>query len=72
MGRVKEILMQQQEMMFEMELGYEQWISENFTEPTEDELHLMERDLNRSLAVKNQMIPQYSANRPDYQPLLGA
>jgi hypothetical protein len=72
MGRVKEMFMKEQEMMFEMELGYEQWLRNNFTQPTGDELHLMERDSCKSLAVENQMIAQYSANRPDYQPYIGA
>lgn len=68
MGRVKEMFMKEQELMFEMELGYEQWLSENFTEPTEEELYLMERDLKQSLAVENQIIAQSPSNRPDYQP----
>lgn len=72
MGRVKEMFMKEQELMFEMELGYEQWLSENFIEPTEEELCLMERDLNRSLSLKNQIIAQSPINRPDYQPYLGA
>ena len=72
MGRVKEMFTKEQELMFEMELGYEQWLSVNVTEPTGDEISLMERDLNKSLAVENKMIAHYSANRPDYQSYLGA
>jgi hypothetical protein len=72
MGRVKEMLMKQQDMIFEMELSYVQWSSDNFIEPTEAELSLMERDLNRSLAVENLMITQSPMIRPDYQPYIGA
>lgn len=66
MGRVKEDLMKQQEEEFELELSYQEWLSNNTQEPTEAEVYDMERDYN------NRVMNLLSFNNSDYNPLKGA
>lgn len=53
-------------------IGYEKWLRESFNEPSVEELDEMERDLCRSLTVKNRIVTLKPLNNIDYQPTIGA
>lgn len=44
--------MQQQEQKFEQDLNYEEWLRDNFKEPTSDELDNMEKVFCKSFILK--------------------
>lgn len=56
----------------EFEISYRKWLMETFSEPSVEELDEMERDLNRSLTVKNRIVTLKPLNNPFYQPYQGA
>lgn len=56
----------------EFEISYRKWLMETFSEPSVEELDEMERDLNRSLTVKNRIVTIKPLNNPFYQPYQGA
>lgn len=70
--KVKDALMRQQEMMFEMELSYREWLRDNFTEPSEEEINDMERDFYKSLTAGNKIISCRPLNNQNYDPIIGA
>lgn len=70
--KVKDALMRQQEMMFEMELSYREWLRDNFTEPSEEEINDMERDFYKSLTAGNKIISCRPLNNENYNPIIGA
>lgn len=70
--KIKDMLMQQQEMMFEIELSYGEWLKNNFTEPSEEEINEMERDFCKSHYRSNSIIPFRSLNNENYNPIIGA
>ena len=68
MSKVKEHYMQEQENEFELELSYQEWLIDNFQEPSEREINEMEEDFNKSSAVKNRIITNRALNNTDYSP----
>jgi len=69
--RVKEAYYRGLENDFELELGYMEWLRDNFSEPSEDELNGMEEDSLKSSTEKNHIITHYSlipANNIDFFP----
>lgn len=56
----------------EFEISYMKWLMEAFSEPSVEELDEMERDLNRSLTVKNRIVTLKPLNNLYYQPYQGA
>jgi len=73
MSKIKEHLMLQQEREFELDLSYAEWLRDNVTEPTEEELNKMEQDLsNKPHFVRNQIITQQHLNNINYTPKQGA
>ena len=70
--KVKEFHYQQLENDFELDLRYQEWLMENYSEPSEDELNEMEEDFLKSSTVKDQIIAQTPVNNKYYNPLKGA
>ena len=71
MSKVKQMHMKQLEDEFELELSYKEWLRDNFSEPSEDELNGMEEDSLKSSTEKNHIITHYSlipANNIDFFP----
>ncbi len=67
MGKVKDKLTQQQDKEFELDLGYEEWLKDNFKEPREDEINRMERRLDKPFFLSTKPL-----NNETYNPLKGA
>ena len=69
--RVKEAYYRGLENDFELELGYMEWLRDNFSEPNEDELNEMEKDFTKPSTTSNHIITHYSlipANNIDFFP----
>ena len=69
MGKVSEYYLQQQEQKFALDLSYAEWLRDNQSEPSEEELHEMEEDFYKSSAVKNRIVTHKSLNNKHYQPI---
>jgi len=72
MGKVKDKLIQQQDKEFELDLSYQEWLRDNFNQPSEDEINMMEQDCNKSNPINNQIIATKPLNNQTYNPLKGA
>ena len=70
--KYKEFYYKQLEDDFELDLSYQEWLMDNFSEPSEAELDEMEEDFNKSSAVKNRIIAQKPLNNYNYEPKQGA
>ena len=70
--KYKEFHYQQLEDDFELDLSYQEWLMDNYSEPSEAELDEMEEDFNKSSAVKNRIIAQKPLNNYNYEPKQGA
>lgn len=70
MSKITNTYLQNQDLYFE--ISYTKWLQEAFSEPSVEELNEMERDLNRSLTVKNRIVTLKPLNNPYYQPYQGA
>ena len=70
MSRLSEKYLQELEDDFIFELGYQEWLRENMSEPTEYELDEMEQDYlqKQSHFTSNRIITHKSLNNPNYQP----
>ena len=67
MSKVKEHYMQIQQQEFELELSYQEWLMNNTTEPSGDELNEMEHDfLTKPHYDKNRIITHRPLNNTDY------
>lgn len=68
--KVKEFYYKQLEDDFIQNLEYEEYLRDNFSEPTEAEINEMEEDLLRKSSTgKNRIIPNQPLNNIDYYPL---
>jgi len=72
MGKVKEKFTQENIKEFELNLSYQEWLRDNFHEPSEDEINMMEQDYNKSNPINNQIIVTKPLNNKTYNPLKGA
>jgi hypothetical protein len=73
MGKVKSQMMIEEEQEFELELSYQEWLRDNTSEPSENELNEMEQDfLQKPHFVSNQIITHRPLNNPNYNPKIGA
>lgn len=73
MSKIKEHLMLLQEQEFELELSYQEWLRDNFSEPSEKELDEMEQDFKlKPHFVSNRIITQQHLNNINYTPKQGA
>lgn len=70
--KVKELFIRQLEDEFELELSYQEWLRDNFSEPDENELNEMNKDLNKPSFVSNQIIAHKPLNKTNYNPKYGA
>ena len=72
MSKVKEHYMQIQQQEFELELSYQEWLMNNTTEPSGDELDEMEHDfLQKPHYDKNRIITHSPLNNTNYNPMEG-
>ena len=69
MSRVKENYLQQQEQEAAIDLSYEEWLRDNFKQPSEVELDMMEEDLKKSSCLCNRIVPHKPLNNPTYNPI---
>ena len=72
MSKVKEAYVKQLEDDFELELSYQEWLRDNFSEPDESEINEMEHDFKKPYYLKNHIIPTRSLNNPNYDPIYSA
>ena len=70
--KVKDKYLQEKETEFELDLSYEEYLRENYSEPTGKELDEMEEDSKKSSTGKNHIIVLQSLNNLDYNPKYGA
>ena len=70
--KVKEFHYQQLENDFELDLSYQEWLMDNYSEPSEAELDEMEEDYQKSSSGSNQIIAQKPLNNYNYEPKQGA
>ena len=64
--KINALSIQQQEYKFEQDLNYEEWLKDNNSEPTSNELN----DMEKSTILKRSF--HHPINSLDYQPLKGA
>ena len=68
MSKMKENLMKQQEEEFELELSYQEWLRDNFSEPSEYELNKMEQDfLQKPHYLSSRIITHKALNNTNYK-----
>ena len=72
MSKVKEKFTQENIKEFELNLSYQEWLRDNFNQPSEDEINMMEQDCNKSNCINNQIIVTKPLNNEAYNPLKGA
>jgi len=73
MSKVKEAYVKQLENDFELELSYQEWLRDNFSQPDESEVNEMEHDyFKQPYYRKNRIIPTRSLNNPNYDPIHSA
>jgi len=65
--KVKEHYIQEQQREFELDLSYAEWLRDNFSEPSEVELDLMEEDFLQSSSADNQIIAHKPLNNFNYE-----
>jgi len=70
--KVKEFHYQQIEDDFELDLSYQEWLRDNFSEPSEVELDEMEEEFRNSSTEQNRIIAQKPLNNYNYEPKQGA
>jgi len=67
MNKIKDGLMKQQEEEFELELSYQEWLRDNFSEPSECELNKMEQDfLQKPHYLSSRIITHKALNNTFY------
>ena len=70
MSKMSENHMQIQQQEFELELSYQEWLMENTTELSGDELDEMEHDfLTKPYYDKNRIITHSPLNNTNYNPM---
>ena len=73
MSKVKEAYVKQLEDDFELDLNYQEWLRDNFSEPDGSELNEMEHDyIKKPYYRKNRIITHRSLNNPNYNPIHSA
>lgn len=68
MPKLSEHYLQVQEQEFELELSYQEWLRDNVTEPSEDELNEMEEEFSNSSTLSNRIITHKPLNNKHYYP----
>ena len=69
MSKVKEAYVKQLEDDFELELNYQEWLRDNFSEPEDLELNEMEHDyIKQPYYRKNRIIATKPLNNHHYNP----
>lgn len=66
MPKLSEHYLQVQEQEFELELSYQEWLRDNVTEPSEDELNEMEEEFSNSSTLSNRIITHKPLNNKHY------
>ena len=66
--KVKEFHYKQLENDFELDLSYQEWLMEHFTEPSEAEIDEMEKSFKKPSTVDNRIITHKPSNNQDYDP----
>ena len=70
--KVKEFYMKQIQDDFELDLSYQEWLMENYSEPSENELDEMEEEFRNSSTEQNRIIAHKPLNNYNYKPKQGA
>ena len=70
--KFKEFYYRTMEDEFEYLLSYEEYLRDNYSEPSEVELDEMEEEFRNSSALKNRIIAQKPLNNYNYEPKQGA
>ena len=68
MSKVKEAYVKQLENDFELELSYQEWLRDNFSEPDGTELDEMNEDFKKPSLGKNRIITIKPLNNHNYNP----
>ena len=66
--KVKEFYYQQLDDQFELDLGYEEWLRDNYSDPIESEIMDMARENLSHETFIELMWHCFAANRVDYNP----
>jgi hypothetical protein len=71
--KMKDKLLQDQQLEFELELAYREWLRDNFSQPSESEVNEMEQDyLKQPYYRANHILSERALNNADYCPIIGA
>jgi hypothetical protein len=71
--KMKDKLLQDQQLEFELELAYREWLRDNFKEPSESDIDNMEQDyIIQPYYRGNRILSERALNNPDYCPIIGA
>ena len=68
MSKVKAAYVKQLEDDFELELNYQEWLRDNFSEPNGTELDEMNEDFQKPSLVSNRIIATKPLNNHNYNP----
>lgn len=66
MARVKEQMVLDADNEFGLELSYQEWLRDNYSEPSEEELKLMARAILAPYTNNNLFLYVYSVNNIEY------
>ena len=69
--KVKDKFIQVQQKELELDLSYQEWLRDNFNEPSEEEMIMMEKEFYKPFSV-NKIISLKPLNNKTYNPLKGA
>ena len=70
--KYKEFYYKQLEDDFELDLSYQEWLMDNYSEPSEAELDEMEKSFKKPTSAENRIIAQKPLNNYNYEPKQGA
>lgn len=71
--KMKDKLLQDKQLEFELELSYKEWMRDNFSEPSESEIDEMEDDyIKQPYYRSNRILSERALNNADYNPIIGA
>ena len=70
--KYKEFYYKQLEDDFELDLSYQEWLMDNFSEPSEAELDEMEKSFKKPTSAENRIIAHKPLNNYNYEPKQGA
>jgi hypothetical protein len=71
--KMKDKLLEDKQLEFELELAYKEWLRYNYSQPSESEIDKMEQDyIIQPYYRGNRILSDKALNNADYNPTYGA